>query len=224
MKNSKLQKLAWVFFALSLATITAFGQGRGNGNRYYQNQNGNCLQSIQGLTEKQQKQIQKMEDEHQDGMAKLREKRRSTAGAIEKSEIRTEMLKKVEAHRKEVRGMLTEDQQKQYDQLHAYGNYGRNQNVGRGQANFVVRGNGNRNFVRRGNRGGNFIHGNQGGCYSNTNFRGTRGSFQQGYGRGAGNRAGFVRGNNRNFRPNSCVNSRNIDTCGFKVIPGKEFE
>jgi Spy/CpxP family protein refolding chaperone len=155
MRTSKLIYVVWVFFALTLTTTTVFGQGRGNGNRFNQNQYGRCFNGILGLTEDQQTQIEKMENKHQAMMAELREKRRSTTGAIEKSEIRTEMLKKVEAHRKEVRGVLTEDQQKEYDQLHIYRNCWRNQSVRRGQKNYSGRGKGNRNS-----------------CYSNVNFRG----------------------------------------------------
>jgi hypothetical protein len=134
MKTSKLKNIAWVFFALVLLSISVLAQGRGNGNRYNQSQNENCLATISDLTEKQQLQIQEMENKHHEEMAVLRTKRQSTTNAIEKSEIRTEMLKKVEAHRNKVKEILTADQQKQYEQLHAYGNYGMSKHsVGRGQ-------------------------------------------------------------------------------------------
>lgn len=205
MKTSKLTYVVWVFFALTLATTTTFGQGRGNGNRYSHNQN--CMQTIPGLTEKQQKQIQKMEGEHQQDMTALREKRRSTTDAIEKSEVRTKMLKKVDTHRKEVRAVLNEEQQKQYNQLHTYGNYGRNQNVGRGRANFNRSGNGNRNFAP-----------------GKSNFFNKGANLQQGYGRKGGNQGNFGRGSRRFSQANMCVNNRNIDTCGFRAIPEKEFK
>lgn len=166
MKTSKLIYVVGGFFVLMLAATTAFGQGRGNGNSYFQKKSGRCVYSIAGLTEKQQEQVEKMQNKHQEVMAELREKRRSTINAIEKSEIRTTMLKKVEAHRKAVRSVLTEDQQKVYDQLPAYGNYGRNQNLGRG------RGNGNPNVVPRGNRSTNFARGKRNACCYNSNFRG----------------------------------------------------
>ena len=98
-------------------------------------------------------------------MAELRTKRQSTTDAIEKSEIRTTMLKNVKAHRDEVKSILNAEQQKQYDQLQARGNYGN----GRGNGNFQSRGQG---------RGQQFA-GNQG-CGA----RGFRGGGGQGYGRG----------------------------------------
>lgn len=219
MKTSKLQKVAWVFFALVLTSSIVSAQGFRNGNRMYQNQNGNCLYQISGLSEKQQTQIQKMEDEHQQGMDELRNKRRSTASAIEQSEIRTEMLKKVETHRNSVKKVLTADQQKQYEQLHAYGNNGRN-----GQ---FANSRGNRNFAGRGN--GNFARGNRGGgCYVNTNFRGKNGNFQSGNFRGntkrnysqsggnnfRGRNANYGRGtlNNSFQRGNGRFNQQNIRT------------
>lgn len=161
MGTSKLTYVVGVCFALVLATSTAFGQGRGNGNRLNQNQYGSCLNRIPGLTKDQQTQIGEMDNKHRDMMAELREKRRTTTNVIEKSEIRTEMLKKVEAHRKEVCGVLTEDQQKQYNQLYTYGNCWQNQSVRRGQKNYSGRGKGRQNFVG-GNR--NF-------CSVNANFR-----------------------------------------------------
>jgi len=152
MKTSGLQKFAWVFFALVLTTTSVFSQAWRNNYRINQNQNGNCLSQISDLSDKQQKQIIEMEDKHQKTMAELRENRRDTRNAIEKNEIKGEMLKKVEDHKKAVKGILNKDQQNQYDQLHAYG---RNQNSGNngGYANFRGKGNnhGNQNFAR-GNR------------------------------------------------------------------------
>jgi len=215
---SKLQKLAWVFFALALTTTTVYSQGWRSGNRFNQNQNGNCLNYISDLTEKQEKQITEMEEKHQKEMAELREKQRATFDAIEKNEIRGDMLKKVEAHRKSVKKVLNDEQQKQYDQLHANGLYGRGQN-------FAYR-NGNRSFqgrgryaggqqFGRGNRGGrcyaswnnndrgngrfygvnnrgDYGNGNFGAGYGNRNFQGNRGNFARGYGNG--NRRNFGRG------------------------------
>lgn len=218
MKTSKLIYVVGGFFVLMLAATTAFGQGRGTGNRHYQEQSAGCVYSIAGLTEKQQEQVEKMQNKHQEVMAELREKRRSTINEIEKSEIRTSMLKKVEAHRKAVRSVLTEEQQKEYDQLPAYGNYGRNQNLGRGRAN------GNPNVAQCGNRSSNFARGNRNACYYNSNFRGRGANFQQGYGRGAGNRKNLGRRNNQNFRSGWCVNAVNVDTSGLNANPEKESE
>ena len=161
MKISKLQKFAWVFFALALGTTTLFAQGWRNGNRAFaqNNQNAPCLNLISGLTEEQSAKITQLNEKHQEAMDELRTERRSTIDAIEKNEIRGEMLKKVKAHREEVKSLLTEEQQKQYDQLYARGNNYGNQ---RGNGNFRGRGQfcgqqgfaGNRGKGCRGNRAG----------------------------------------------------------------------
>ncbi len=156
MKDSKLQGLAWVFFALMLASTNVFGQDRVTRNRANSDHNGNCLSHISGLTEKQQKQIQEMEVNHQITMEELRTKRRSTGDAIEKSEIRTEMLKKIKAHRNSVEEVLTADQKKQLGQFHTLGNNGRNHCLAKGGKN------GKRNF--KGKRGHNF----RGKCAANS--------------------------------------------------------
>jgi len=212
MKTSKLKNVAWVIFALTLTSTIVLAQGRGNGNRYYQNEKGDCLSYISGLTEKQQQQIDKMEDAHQLAMAELRTERRSTVNAVEKSEIRTEMLKKVEAHRNEVRKVLTADQQKQYDQLHTNGSYGPNQNVGRGNGNFARQGNGRGNYAR-GNSGG--------GCYSNAAYHGNRYNTRQNN-QNTWHNGG---GNNRYYRADSCIRTGNntIKSEGFEVIEEKKF-
>ena len=128
------------------------GYGRGYGNCYYA-ESGNreqatCINLLPELTEEQQAQIEKMEETHQETMAGLREKRRSTFDPIEKNEIRGEMLKKVKSHRDEVRGLLNEEQQQQYDLLQAR-NQGRMQGFSRGRRN-APRG----AALSNGNRGG----------------------------------------------------------------------
>lgn len=166
MKTSRLQKFAWVFFALAVTTGSVFGQGWRKGNNSINEQNRYCLTSISGLTAEQQNQIQEMDEKHWATMDELRTQRRSTTDAVEKSEIRTSMLKTVEAHRNAVKALLTEDQQSQYDQLHPAGAYGPNQNVGTrggnsryyGQGRQYARGNscnGPRQINSRGNRGWN---------------------------------------------------------------------
>lgn len=185
MKISKLHKFAWAFFALALATTTVFAQGYRNGNRVNNNQNGTCLEQISGLTEKQKTEIQELEQNHQKEMAELRDNRRGTVDAIEKNEIRGEMLKKVEAHQKSVKNLLTADQQKEYDNLHAQrnnyqGNRGRNQNQQFARNNRGGRGNGA--GYRNGNRGNNGRNGK--GCRGN---RGGKGRNGNGNGRGYNN-------------------------------------
>lgn len=157
MKTSSLKKIAWVFFALALSASTAFAQGGRQGNRNANQQKGTCLNYISDLTEDQQSQINALNEKHMGAMDELRTKRRSTGNAVEKSEIRTEMLKSVETHRNAVRSLLTEDQQKRYDQLQANAGTGRNQNVGRGNGNGGKRGRGQGNACvnARSNRGWN---------------------------------------------------------------------
>ena len=122
MKTRSLRKLAWVFFALSLTTTTVFAQGWRKGNKIQNTQNLPCITQISNLSEEQVASIEKLEASHQEQMDELRTERRSTTDAVEKSEIRTKMLKSVEAHKKEVKALLNEEQQNQYDQLQANGN------------------------------------------------------------------------------------------------------
>lgn len=156
MKTSKLINVAWVFFALVLTTTTVFAQRGRNANQVQNNPNLPCLAQISDLTEEQKTSIQELEASHQKTMTELREQRRSTVNAIEKSEIRTEMLKNVEAHRNEVKSLLTEEQQAQYKQLKATAGAG--QGRGNGQFNRKGRGNGNAGFRAQGNRCGNQVY------------------------------------------------------------------
>lgn len=162
MKTSKLINIAWVFFALVLTTTTVFAQRGRRANMVQNNQNLPCLTQISNLSEDQEKSIQELEASHQKTMDELREERRATVNAVEKSEIRTEMQKNVEAHHNEVKSLLTEEQQVQYDQLQASSVYGRNQGYGqsRGNANFnrQGRGNGNAGFRGQGNGSGNRVY------------------------------------------------------------------
>lgn len=174
MKISKLTKLAWVFFALALTATTLFAQGWRNGNRPVNGQKNNCINQISGLSDEQQTKIEGLNKSHLETMAQLRTQRQSTTDAIEKSEIRTAMLRNVKAHSDEVKSLLTTDQQKQWENLQGYSNRGN----GSGQGNFQGRGkrNGNcqfaGNYGNRGNRNGGgqgFGKGNRHnqGCYRN---------------------------------------------------------
>ncbi|HDR52045.1 MAG TPA: hypothetical protein ENN90_10590 [Mariniphaga anaerophila] len=136
----KTGKFAIALIALMLGTSMIYAQGRRNFNRPgygYGYGPGTCLTVLSDLTEDQKAKITALETAHQETMAELRVKQRSTYEPIEKNEIRGEMLKKVQAHRNEVKSLLTEEQQKQYDLLQARNNCG-----GRGFAP-----------GRRGNRG-----------------------------------------------------------------------
>jgi acyl-CoA reductase-like NAD-dependent aldehyde dehydrogenase len=146
----KTKNFVWMFIALMLTSTTLLAQGRRNVNQLasgygYGYGQGTCLTVLTDLTEEQQAKITELEAAHQEAMAELRVKQRSTFEPVEKSEIRTEMLKKVRAHREEVRNLLTEEQQKQYDLLQSRNNYGRKgfaqgRRGGRGQAGFQGRG------------------------------------------------------------------------------------
>ncbi len=152
MKNKKLRRLAWTFivFMASTAAISAQRWGNPNFARNTINaQNQTCLNYLSDLTEDQKTKIAALEKSHQETMFQLRTDRRSTVDAIEKNEIRGEMLKKVKAHRTAVKNLLTETQQKEYELLQARYNNFRNQQF---QGN---RGNrrGNNQGFRQGNRG-----------------------------------------------------------------------
>lgn len=167
MKFSKLKKLAWVFFALALTTTTLFAQGWRNGERHNNGLNNSCINQFSGLSDDQKTKIDGLNKSHLEKMAQLRTQRQSTTDAIEKSEIRTTMLKNVKAYRDEVKSLLTAEQQNEFAALQQRGNYGN----GRGQGNFQGRGQGKGNcqfagnFGTRGNRNG----GGQG--YGNVNCR-----------------------------------------------------
>jgi len=133
MKISKLHKFAWVLFALATATTTVFAQGGRNGNNGNNGQNMICLEQISDLSDDQKSKMQELENNHQEKMTALREKRQSSNDAIEKNEIRGEMLKNVKAHREGVKNLLNEEQQKQYDQLFTGNSSYQNQ---RGNGNF----------------------------------------------------------------------------------------
>ncbi|HSO85446.1 MAG TPA: hypothetical protein VLQ91_02765 [Draconibacterium sp.] len=169
MKTSKLTKLAWVFFALAVTSTTLYAQGWRNANRIGNSCNNYCLTQISGFTDEQKIKIDGLNETHQAKMAELRTQRQSTTDAIEKSEIRTSMLKTVKVHRDEVKSLLTAEQQKEYDLLQARGNYGN----GRGNGNFQGRG--------------------QGRCQQ---FAGTQCCVARGY-RGGGGQ-GYGRGNRQN--------------------------
>lgn len=133
MKTSKLIKFAWGFFALALVTTTVFAQGWRNGNNAVSNQNQVCLNQISDLSDDQKSKIQELDKINQEEMAELREQCRSTADAIEKNDIHGEMLRKVKAHREEIKNLLNEEQQKQYEQLFSSTTNFQNQ---RGNGNF----------------------------------------------------------------------------------------
>lgn len=158
MKNRKLKRLVGTFIVLmaSMAAVSAQGWRSANNARNTTNvQNQTCLNYLSDLTEDQKTKITALEKSHQEAIAELRTERRSTVDAIEKNEIRGEMLKKVKAHRTAVKNLLTETQQKEYELLHARNNNFRNQQF---QGNRGNRRGNNQGFGRgnRGNYGRNF--------------------------------------------------------------------
>jgi len=168
MKTLKIRRIALVFLTLVLTGSTVFAQGWRGVNRAGYGRNLNlyadttqltCINMIQGLTEDQKAEIKTMEADHQDAMAELRTERRSTTDAIEKNEIRGEMLRKVKAHREEVRNLLTEEQQQQYDLLQAR-NQGWRQGFAQGKRNASKRaGFEGRNSYGRGSSGAGYGRG-----------------------------------------------------------------
>ena len=154
MKISKLQKFAWVFLALALGTSTLFAQGWRNGNRTFaqNNEKITCISYLSNLSDEQIESITALEEKHQEQMDVLRNKRRGTTNWDEKDLIREEMLENVVEHRLEVKKLLTEDQQKEYELLQLRGNNFRNQRVAYQRANGA--GYRNQQGYGRGNRAG----------------------------------------------------------------------
>ncbi len=152
MKNRKLKRLAWTFIVLVASTAAVSAQGRRNAN-FANNANNaqaqTCLNYLSNLTEDQKAKIADLEKSHQETMIQLRTDRRSTVDAIEKNEIRGDMLKKTKAHRTAVKNLLTETQRKEYELLHARDNNFRNQQFQGNRGNRL----GNKQGLRRGNRG-----------------------------------------------------------------------
>ncbi len=172
MKISKLQKFAWVFFTLALGTSTLFAQGWRNGNRTIaqNSKNVTCVNYLSDLTDEQVNEITALDEKHQEKMDVLRDKRRATTNWDEKDIIREEMLENIVDHRSEVKELLNENQQKEFELLQLRGNNFRNQNS---NGNFQGRGRvarqGNAMGFRNGNRGfGNGQAGRQN--FNNRNF------------------------------------------------------
>lgn len=171
------------------------------------NQQGKCTLNIKGLTEKQIKQIDELEEQHQTVMDGFRTERRSTSSTMEKDKIRIKMLQQKEKHHKQVKDVLTEEQWKQFLAIHDSG-----AGNGRGQiANHRGNNNWHNNSGRRGQ--GNFGRGQQ-----NYRCNNMQGNFNRGRGNGQsyGNSG---RGNQRFY--NNCRSGQgkgfsNIDTSEYK--------
>ena len=179
MKTKIFTKLALVIVIVAAVTTTTFGQRWNNANRFANNQvaftQPTCINQIADLTDKQITQIMALEKKHQSEMDQFRTQRRSTIDLTEKNNFRAEMDKKVEAHQNEVKSLLSEEQQNQYDLLHTYAN----PNYAQGRQFYGQGAGNNQAFVRGGGRG-----------YNNA-------AYNRGYNRGAGNNQAFVRGAGR---------------------------
>jgi len=143
MKTLEIKKLTLVLLTIVLTGSTVFAQGWRGGNRAGYGRNLNlsadttqltCINMIQEITEDQKAEIKTLEADHQEAMAELRSERRSTIDAIEQNTIRGNMLKRVKNYREEVRNLLTEEQQQQYDLLQAR-NQGWQQGFAQGRRN-----------------------------------------------------------------------------------------
>jgi Spy/CpxP family protein refolding chaperone len=118
----KTGKYALMLVVLMLGASTVFAQGWRNAGRNSMVGQGNpgqglCLNFLTDLTDEQQEKITELIADHQEEMAELRTKQRSTFEPVEKNKIRGEMLQKVQNHRDEISNLLTEDQKKQYNLL-----------------------------------------------------------------------------------------------------------
>lgn len=179
MNTTIFTKLALVIVITATVATTTFGQRWNNANRFVNKQAAfsqpTCVNQITDLTDKQINQITTLEEKHQTQMDEFRTQRRTTLDLAEKNILRAEMDKKVVAHQNEVKALLTEDQQNQYDLLHTYAN----PNYAQGRQVYGAGAGNNQAFVRGGGRG-----------YNNV-------AYNRGYNRGMGNNQAFVRGGGR---------------------------
>ena len=203
MKTKFFTKLALIIVIVATVTTTTFGQRWNNATRIANNQatitQPTCINLITDLSDKQVTQIQDLEKKHQTEMDKFRSDRRTTLDLAEKSIFRAEMDQKVLAHQNEVKALLTEEQQNQYNQLHT----NENPNFAQGRQSYKARVGNNQAFVRGGGRGYNNVAYNRGsnrGMANNQAFvaRGGRGNCYvtagNGVNRGAVNNQALVRG------------------------------
>ncbi len=167
MKISKLSKFAWVIFALASGNSPIFAQGFGHQNNRSFSSGEPCLTQISDLSADQKDKILEMGNVQQETMAELRNERRATTDFTEKQEIRDKMLARVEEHQSEVKNLLTENQQKEYDLLHYRGNNFRKNSQSAQQGNRY-------NSAKGQNRGNQFASGNKNGC------KGKQNNYRQG--------------------------------------------
>lgn len=170
------------------------------------NQQGKCTLNIKGLTEKQIKQIDELEEQHQQVMDGFRTERRSTTSMMDKDKIRIKMLQQKEKHHKQVKDVLTEEQWKQFLAIHDY-------SAGNGRGQFTNQ-RGNNWRSNTGHHGqGRFGKGQQ-----NYRCNNMQGNFKRGRGNGQ-SQGNFGKGNqrfNNNCRGGQGKGFSSIDTSGYK--------
>jgi len=123
-----------------------YGQrSRGNRNVAYSNYNyQTCINDIPDLTPDQIQKITALENAHKAEIDQLRNERRSTRDESMKTGIRQKMLNARDAHRDQVKALLTPEQQKVYEALP--GNNARNRHHPAGRSNSNRSARSGRNF------------------------------------------------------------------------------
>lgn len=113
MNLKKAKTVAGMFLFLVFLSNSVYSQGWCSPNRFNKVQNSFCFNQIQGLTDEQKSKITDLQNQHFEEMEELRSEMQTTPDVIKRSEIRTKMLKKADAHRKAVKNLLTPAQQEQ---------------------------------------------------------------------------------------------------------------
>ena len=228
MKTHYFAKFALVIVIVATVTSTTFAQRGVYANRMINNQvdfsQPTCINQIADLTDKQVEKIKALEEKHQTKMNEFRTERRSTIDLNEKNTAREEMDKMVAAHQSDVKSLLTEEQQNQYDLLHTSANpnyaqgrqfYGarNNQAFVRGGARM------NNNMVRANNRrvGNNQAYARgtaRGNCYATAGRGVVRGAANnQVFARGNG-KGNYAMANTRGINRGVSPRQRNVGTVG----------
>ncbi|MDD5714402.1 MAG: hypothetical protein PHV64_05855 [Bacteroidales bacterium] len=102
---------------MMLTSLTVFAQGgRGNRNASF-NDRTTCTNVIPDLTQEQIRQITSLESAHKSQMDQLRNERRSTRDNMTKDDVRAKMIQIRDAHRDQVKQLLTPEQQRVYETL-----------------------------------------------------------------------------------------------------------
>jgi len=131
--------------SLMLLTSLTMNAQRGNGNRNaaYNHHHQTCINDIPDLTQDQIQKITALENAHKAEIDQLRNERRSTRDGSMKTDVRQQMLNARDAHRDQVKALLTPEQQKVYEALP--GNNGRNRQSPAGRSSVNRSGRSGRN-------------------------------------------------------------------------------